>query len=519
MLKNKRHADVDISCPICKDALVEPKLLPCNESICNYCVILNENQYEFKCDLCKNVHQIPTNGFPTDYLLAQKITKRQKNESNTPEAKEFKLIVEEIESNLHQTEFDLLNGDYVISEHCRELKRRVQLAKELKIEELENLSKEMMNKIDCYEQETISIYQKTNKESNAQQFLEIKEVFDKCQINLIQNQEEMKSIKSKLTFEQENIKSLIFNDNVLTFKENNQLLIGNLMPHSLKTIDYNHLQEINFGNLVRDHFYKKYMIDIDSDVIYESRVSFQVAGFFSNGYFFFFVGYTHDETSDLNMFLFDENFKLNRVETINEIYFYDLVICTLSNKICLAYTNVLDDKEYLCVLNDKLVETSKILSGKGGLIGADEDEIYLQCLGDEYPLSIYDWSLNFIRKIGQKTNSNERFYFNKIEDIEIFTLNNKKYFLIFSVDDGLSIMEESTGIVLNHLNIKVHKIYFDLNNNLIIYDQSNVYYYDINGCLLKTIKLLNFPIDAAESWYFYKDNFYFFNQYKFSLLN
>ena len=57
--------------------------------------------------------------FSIDDSLVQKLHKRQKIEEDT----EFKLQLEEIESQLKQTEFDLSNDDYVISEHCRELKR------------------------------------------------------------------------------------------------------------------------------------------------------------------------------------------------------------------------------------------------------------------------------------------------------------------------------------------------------------------------------------------------------------
>ncbi len=44
-----------------------------------------------------------------------------------------KLVIE-----LKQTEFNLNNGDYVIKEYCNELKRKVQLGKEIKIVNVEN---------------------------------------------------------------------------------------------------------------------------------------------------------------------------------------------------------------------------------------------------------------------------------------------------------------------------------------------------------------------------------------------
>ena len=110
-----------------------------------------------------------SNRFLIDDSLVQKSHKRQKIEEDT----EFKLQLEEIESQLKQSEFDLSNGDYVISEHCRELKRQVQLAKEIQIEEFNKLSEVLIDKINVYEKETIDVCSTLNKQK---QLIQLKEI-------------------------------------------------------------------------------------------------------------------------------------------------------------------------------------------------------------------------------------------------------------------------------------------------------------------------------------------------------
>jgi hypothetical protein len=61
---------------------------------------------------------------------------------------------------LNKFEFEMNNGDYVIYEYCNELVRKVQETKERQIEYLEDISAELMKKIEAYKQETTQNYLK-----------------------------------------------------------------------------------------------------------------------------------------------------------------------------------------------------------------------------------------------------------------------------------------------------------------------------------------------------------------------
>ena len=55
------------------------------------------------------------------------------------EIDEFKIILNDIEAKLNENEFDLLNGDYIIKEHCKELQIELQAVKEAKIQQINEI--------------------------------------------------------------------------------------------------------------------------------------------------------------------------------------------------------------------------------------------------------------------------------------------------------------------------------------------------------------------------------------------
>ena len=61
-------------------------------------------------------------------------------------------LIERYKISLNQTELDVSNSNYVIHEHCSELRRQVQLSKDTKIEEL---SDQFIQQIDDYEKQNI----------------------------------------------------------------------------------------------------------------------------------------------------------------------------------------------------------------------------------------------------------------------------------------------------------------------------------------------------------------------------
>ena len=221
--ENESHNN--LICPGCNDKYTDPQQLPCGQSLCNYCIQTIEKN-EFKCALCNNVHQKPVNGFPLNDQLIQQLNKRLKTESSN-EAQQFKTLSNNIDTKLKQAEFDLANGDYIIKEHCRELRREVQLAKEIKIEQIQKLSEEMLSQIDSYEQDRITAYLKSKKEPFTLKLNDFKaellnwnQNLDKLLTRdqyLTNETDSARNMLSNLAIEKENIQNLVYDDKILEF--------------------------------------------------------------------------------------------------------------------------------------------------------------------------------------------------------------------------------------------------------------------------------------------------------------
>jgi len=64
-----------LKCFYCKGTFVEPKLLPCGETLCFRCVIELANDRAkvvgFDCIFCKEFHHVPPQGFPTQNVIIE----------------------------------------------------------------------------------------------------------------------------------------------------------------------------------------------------------------------------------------------------------------------------------------------------------------------------------------------------------------------------------------------------------------------------------------------------------------
>jgi hypothetical protein len=72
------------------------------------------------------------------------------NERKNEEEKEFDFLLKNLNKRLKQAEFDLMHGDYLIKEHCNEIRRQVQLAKETTLLKIEEITDELFTKILFY---------------------------------------------------------------------------------------------------------------------------------------------------------------------------------------------------------------------------------------------------------------------------------------------------------------------------------------------------------------------------------
>jgi len=160
-----------LKCDQCKndyDIYCIPKKLPCANNICTACEFTN-NRYisnrRLKCEICKEYHDVPEAGFPSNSQLLEKICEQE--ETNNKELLEINnndimnnskvVSIQQLLSsfkNIYEIAIDELN------EHCTEQKRLVQLTYESKIFDLECEKNKNFQKLEKLENDN---EKKTNK--------------------------------------------------------------------------------------------------------------------------------------------------------------------------------------------------------------------------------------------------------------------------------------------------------------------------------------------------------------------
>ncbi len=124
-----------------------------------------------------------------------------------------------------------------------------------------------------------------------------------------------------------------------------------------------------------------------------------------------------------------------------------------NNLLCLNYHRNDNAFNKLRILDENLNNVREIDYSENFLLkGVNESFIY--CLSRKptsQPLFIYNWELQFVKCIGQRTKPSEPFYFpSNIKQIEN---KNGKYFWLN--DDFLNIVEETTGNIIKTKKSKI----------------------------------------------------------------
>jgi len=253
------------------DEYYQPKMLHCcGKTICNTCVELIEKQIKnnkYKCIACSEIDTMPKNGFQVNRAVAKLIEKQPKEISRGPEAEKLKQNISDLEVIVKKFIFEIENGEYLITEDCRELRRQVQLAKEEKIEEINKHYDTLILKIDNYEEKCKSKYKEMNyskqkgkeliklvNESIQQQnaYLRKLKIDDKVTIKYNQKMDEM---KIQIEKERKNIKKSMFGNQIMKFEANktkiDEEILGKLI---LPTFDFT----VNILSYFKTIFYQNF---------------------------------------------------------------------------------------------------------------------------------------------------------------------------------------------------------------------------------------------------------------------
>jgi hypothetical protein len=168
MFYKKEHVNEAITCGICAQIYIDPRILPCGDSACNECIQSASNsENEFDCNFCNEKHTLASeSGFPVNKQLLKLLQAPAEAVSRNNRVEELKRKLDEVKTKCDSFKFGLDNGVDQINEHYTQMRNQVDLQTELVIQQAHELNESMRDEIDKYEKEAIEDFKRTKLESN-----------------------------------------------------------------------------------------------------------------------------------------------------------------------------------------------------------------------------------------------------------------------------------------------------------------------------------------------------------------
>jgi hypothetical protein len=241
-------------CKICQQKLTEydePKTLPCGFTICSECdskietEFINREKRIFKClvqDCLSNEHVKPVDGFSVNQLALRLISVPHKKIYQGEKIEKLKLNLNKLERLLKVIDTNIEQSEFKINGYCNELRRKIQLASEVKIKKINDLNDLLISQVDLYEQECNNSFKTAKKYAVKNNLNEIKFFLDE-NLSFINNFEiESEDSISKtndkcinfifqLKNEKKFVKDLMFNQKQVKFEQNKTKLEENFLGH------------------------------------------------------------------------------------------------------------------------------------------------------------------------------------------------------------------------------------------------------------------------------------------------
>jgi hypothetical protein len=230
-------------CQYCQAQLEGPKLLPCGETICSYCVSsIKINSNVFDCLVCKQQHEMPKNGLPDNKvalkMLSVKPIKVSRGEAVDLLEKKLDDILKK-QKNIKQS---IENSTDLVKQYFTDLRSDVQLKTEEAIQQINDISSKIIEEIDEHEKELIE-FNKTNSkilDEFKKIVLELESFyainFDYLKQHTIDEKIVIKSIEeatnliNKAELDIQNLKDIIFDGKLFIFEKNsdkiNKTILG-----------------------------------------------------------------------------------------------------------------------------------------------------------------------------------------------------------------------------------------------------------------------------------------------------
>ena len=114
MYYDEKEVQVHLICLVCLELFDDPRILPCGISMCNECIMScsASNEMQYDCKNCKNVHQVPPEGFIKNVNLANLISLKPFNVSRGTAISQFKFVLDKMFDELKAFERILNDGNF-----------------------------------------------------------------------------------------------------------------------------------------------------------------------------------------------------------------------------------------------------------------------------------------------------------------------------------------------------------------------------------------------------------------------
>jgi hypothetical protein len=268
-----------LHCPNCEKIFKDPRLLPCENTICQGCVdemrTVNANEV-LKCKICEQVHVIPDGGFLKNNVVNELLGLQPKELYRGKAYENLRTKLEQISSELNELEESLNNSQYKIKEHCDYLRNDIQVATESAIDLINQHSKELLEQVDKYEKtcrenfisnEKVTSSMSTFLDENKKFHSEWNDYMKKSDIDEEKLNSACKTAEEnldKLGLKRSLFKGLLFFGDSLCFEPSNQLndskSLGKLTQEKMFNI-YHRPKEVDLNCMVIKNKHSDFFID------------------------------------------------------------------------------------------------------------------------------------------------------------------------------------------------------------------------------------------------------------------
>jgi len=220
-------------CQQCQGKLEGPKILPCGETICSFCVSsIQTNLNVFNCLVCKQQHEMPKNGLPDNKVALKMLSVKPIKVFRGEAVDLLEKKLDDILKKHKLIKYSIENSTDLVKEHCIDLRSDVQLKTEEAIQQINDLSSKIIEEIDEYEEELIELNNTNSKSLDKlnKLALELESFHDLNTEYLKQNTineqilkksiEEATNLIIKSELEIQKLKDIIFDGKLLIFEKN-----------------------------------------------------------------------------------------------------------------------------------------------------------------------------------------------------------------------------------------------------------------------------------------------------------